>query len=52
MKKNYVIPEISVIQFENEDIVTASTLSDIASKTSLFSDNDIAWNDLTKSFIF
>lgn len=47
MKSNYEIPEISVIYFENEDIVTSSTLSDIAS-TGAFSDNDIAWDQLTK----
>lgn len=46
MRKNYEIPEISVIHFDNEDIVTTSTLSDIASKTKTFSDNEIAWDIL------
>lgn len=47
MKHNYEIPEISVILFDNEDIVTTS-----ASITNLWSDNssdnDIAWDILNK----
>lgn len=49
MKSNYEIPEISVIYFENEDIVTSSgtTLAGIASSGG-FSDNDILWDQLNK----
>ena len=28
MKKSYTTPEVSVVLFENEDIVTTSTVSD------------------------
>lgn len=47
MKSNYEIPEISVIYFENEDIVTSSTLTNIAS-SGVFNDNDIPWDQLIK----
>lgn len=42
MKRTYETPNVSIINFENEDIVTTSTNS-LVNLTSL-GENDIAWD--------
>jgi len=44
MKKTYQELEISVVKFDNEDIVTAS-LNNVSSLNSM-GDNNLLWSDL------
>ena len=44
MKQNYEKPEVSVVLFENEDIVTTSGVTNLP----VDGDNDAAWADYFK----
>lgn len=46
MKKHYETLEMSVVLFDNEDIVTTSSVTDLF--TGDKSDNDLAWDALNK----
>lgn len=42
MKKEYSIPEVSIVMFENEDIITASSLMDFT----MGDGTDLLWDEL------
>lgn len=46
MKKHYEALEMSVVLFDNEDIVTTSSVTDLF--TGDKNDNDVAWDILNK----
>ena len=46
MRQSYEIPEVSVVYFENEDIVTESLQAALYSWNGERSDNDAGWGDI------
>ena len=46
MKRKYVVPEISIVEYEVEDIVTSSLLNNGTNSESGNDDTEIDFNDI------